>query len=419
VFAWCAAVTPDGWLLFLTNGIRNLAYGFLAVILALYLAELGLNITAIGAIFTVALAGAAATTLLLTTMADRVGRRRVLIIGAGLMALAGAAFALTDNIVLLAIAAVVGTISPSGKDVGPFLSVEQAMLPQTTPDTPDAHRTDVFAAYNIVNSFAAAAGALVAVIPNLLGLPLLEGYRALIWVYAAIGVVLLVLFARLSPEVEVITAPRKPGFALLGVEQSRSTVAKLATLFALDAFAGGFVIQSFLALWFHLRYGADLAALGGIFFGTNFLAALSFFAAPAIARRIGLLKTMVLTHLPSNVLLLFVPLAPTLEIATAMLLVRFSIAQMDVPTRQSYTMAIIPAEERAAASGLLAVSRSTASALAPVFAGATLANPALGLPFFVAGSFKIVYDLAIFAVFRNVHPPEESARRAVAPAAQN
>jgi predicted MFS family arabinose efflux permease len=308
-----------------------------------------------------------------------------------------------------------GTISPSGKEVGPFLSVEQAMLPQTTPDT---HRTDVFAAYNLVSSFAAAAGALVAAIPSLLGLAALDGFRALIWAYGATGVLLLVLFTRLSPAVEAqSTSSASPGHRL-GVQRSRGVVARLAALFALDAFAGGFIIQSFMALWLHLRFGADPTVLAGVFFGTNLMAALSFLAAAPLARRIGLLNTMVFTHLPSNVLLLFVPLAPTLESATALLLVRFLLSQLDVPTRQSYTMAIVDPGERAAAAGLLHVSRSAGVAAAPVFAGATLANPALGLPFLIAGGLKIVYDLTIFAVFRKVQPAEEVARRAAHAAAK-
>jgi MFS family permease len=409
VLAWRVTVTPDGWLLFLTSGIRNLAYGFLSVILALYLAAIGLDIIAIGAIFTAASAGAAVMTLLLTGLADRLGRRMVLLVGAALMALAGAAFALTDHVVLLALAAILGTISPSGKEVGPFLPVEQAMLPQTTPD---AHRTDAFAAYNLVSSFAAAAGALIAAVPSLVGLAPIDGFRALIWAYAAAGIVLLALFTQLSPAVEAQTSPSASPGRGLGVHRSRGVVARLAALFALDAFAGGFIIQSLMALWLHLRFGADPVVLAGIFFGINLMAALSFLAAAPLARRIGLLNTMVFTHLPSNVLLLFVPLAPTLESATALLLVRFLLSQLDVPTRQSYTMAIVDPSERAAAGGLLHVSRSAAASAAPAFAGATLANPALGLPFLISGGLKIVYDLAIFAVFRNVRPPEEVARRA-------
>jgi Major Facilitator Superfamily len=199
------------------------------------------------------------------------------------------------------------------------------------------------------------------------------------------------------------------------LHRSRGVVAKLGALFALDSFAGGFVVQGLMALWFHLRFGVDVGALGAIFFGTNLLAALSFLAAAPLARRFGLLNTMVFTHLPSNVLLLLVPFMPTVELAVGLLLVRFLLSQLDVPTRQSYTMAIVDPPERAAAGGVLAVTRNTAAAIAPAFAGAALAQPMLGLPFLLAGGLKIVYDLAIFAVFRRVKPPEEVNRRALAP----
>ena len=193
----------------------------------------------------------------------------------------------------------------------------------------------------------------------------------------------------------------------IGVQKSRGIVTKLAGLFALDAFAGGFIVQSIVAYWFYLRYQTNLNALGGIFFGTNLLAALSFLAAPAIARRIGLLNTIVLTHLPSNFLLLLIPLMPSFESAVTTLLLRFLLSQLDVPTRQSYTMAVVDPDERAASAGILSVARNAGAAIAPLFTGAMLANPALGLPFLLGGGLKVVYDLWIFAVFRKVKPPEE------------
>jgi MFS family permease len=401
------AISPDGWLLFAACGVRNFAYGFLSVVLGLYLSALGIDAATIGVIFGAALVGGAVMTIALTGVADRLGRRRVLVVGAALMAGAGAVFAVTYQVVVLLVAAVVGTISPSGKEVGPFLSVEQAILPQTTSD---AHRTEVFATYNLVSSLATAVGALLVGLPALLGLAGLDAYRGLAWGYAAAAVVLLLLFARLSPAVEA-GAVAAPGAARgFGLQRSRGVVARLAALFAVDAFAGGFIVQGIVAYWLYLRYDLDLAALGAIFFGTNLLAALSFLAAAPLARRIGLLNTMVFTHLPSNVLLLLVPLAPSVEIAVGCLLVRHLLSQLDVPTRQSYTMAIVGPSERAAAAGVLSVSRNAAAAVAPVFAGFTLAVPALGLPFLIAGSLKIAYDLAVFAVFRQIRPPEETAR---------
>jgi MFS family permease len=413
---WLPALSADGWLLFATCGVRSVAYGFLSVVLALYLAALGLEPTVIGAIFTAALAGGAVMTIALTAMADRIGRRRVLVVGALLMALAGAVFALTDVALLLGLAAVVGTISPSGKEVGPFVSVEQAVLPQTTGDT---QRTSVFAAYNLVGSLAGAIGALAAGAPEVLGLEPLAGYRALVWAYVAAALVLAVLFARLSPAIEAAAtaapAPRGPSSPDAPAEADappRGMIPKLAALFALDAFAGGFIVQGLIAYWFHVRYGLDPAALAALFFGTNLLNSLSYLAAAPLARRIGLLNTMVFTHLPSNVLLVLVPLMPTLPLAVGVLLVRNLLSQLDVPTRQSYTMAIIPPSQRAATAGVLSVARNAAAAAAPALAGVTLAVPALGLPFILAGGLKIVYDLTIWSVFRHVRPPEEVARLA-------
>ncbi|MGZ8450648.1 MAG: MFS transporter [Candidatus Binatia bacterium] len=398
-------LSPDGWLLFASCGVRSLAYGFLSVILGLYLDAIGLSATAIGWIFTAALAGGAVMTIVITAVADSFGRKTLLIVGAVLMALAGLAFAVSDNPMVLTLAAIFGTISPSGKEVGPFLSLEQAILPQATSDR---HRTGVFAAYNLVGSFAGALGALTVSLPSLFSLTTaIAGYRFLIWGYVASALLLAGLFTLLSPEVE---APKRTRLSArqLGLQKSRGIVIKLAGLFALDAFAGAFIVQSIVAYWFYLRYQTDLNTLGGIFFGTNILAALSFLAAPAIARRFGLLNTMVFTHLPSNILLLLVPLMPNVDWAVAVLLLRHLLSQMDVPTRQSYTMAVVDTDERAASAGVLSVARNAGAAVAPLFTGAMLAVPALGLPFLLAGGIKIVYDLWIFAVFRDVKPPEES-----------
>jgi MFS family permease len=406
---WLPRLSRDGWLLFATCGLRTFAFGFLSVLLGLYLAALGLEAPAIGGIFSAALAGGAVMTVVLTQVADRIGRRRILILGGFLMAASGAVFATAEAPLVLLIAAVLGTISPSGKEVGPFLSLEQAILPQTTDDE---GRTSVFAAYNLVASLAGALGALAVGLPDQFGLPPLAGYRALIWAYAAVGLALAGLFGLLSPAVEVQrAAAARPR---LGLHRSRGVVARMAALFGLDAFAGGFAVQGLVAYWFSLRFGADPATLGAIFFGTSLASALSFLAAPALARRLGLLNTMVFTHIPSNVLLILVALMPTLELAIGMLLARHLLSQLDVPTRQSYSMAILAPDERAAASGLFAVARNAASAIAPAFAGLTLANPALGLPFLASGSLKIVYDLAVFGTFRGLRPPEE--RRARDPA---
>jgi MFS family permease len=400
------SMSRDGWLLFASSGVRSFAYGFLSIVLGLYLDAIGLDKLTIGWIFTAALAGGAVMTIVLTAIADKVGRKALLVVGAMLMALAGWIFAISQNPIFLTTAAVFGTISPSGKEVGPFLSIEQAILPQTTRDV---HRTSVFSAYNLVASLLGALGALAVGLPSVLSLPTVSGYRFLIWAYVACALVMIVLFALLSPTIDanMRTGGQSRKF---GVRRSRGIVAKLAGLFALDAFAGGFLVQSIVAYWFYLRYDVDLGALGGIFFGTNLLAALSFLAAPAIARRFGLLKTMVFSHLPSNFLLLLLPLMPNLELAVAMLLARNLLSQLDVPTRQSYVVAVVDADERAASAGILSVARNAGASIAPLFTGAVLAVPSLGLPFLLAGGLKIVYDLWIFAVFRKIKPPEEQSQ---------
>jgi MFS family permease len=395
-------LSPDGRLLFASSSTRSFAYGFVSVVLALYLAALHLSPTTIGAIFTVSLAGGAAMTIVLTAFADRLGRRRVLQLACVLMALAGAVFALTDKPLLLAAAAIVGTMSPSGKELGPFLPIEQAVLPQTVDEQ---RRTSLFAAYNLVSSFTGALGALAAGLPAVLGLAPLTGVRALLWAYSCVALALFFLYSRLSPAVEVAKMAASPKRA--GLHRSRAIVIKLAALFAVDSFAGGFAVQGLLAYWFHVRYGVDTKVLGAIFFGTNLCAALSFLAAAPLARRFGLLNTMVFTHLPSNVLLVLVPFMPNLWLAVGVLLLRFLLSQLDVPTRQSYTVAVVDPSERAAAAGITSVARNAATALAPIFSGATLAVPVLGLPFLIAGTLKIGYDLAIFAVFRGIKPPEE------------
>jgi MFS family permease len=396
-------LSRDGWLLFATCGIRSFAYGFLSVVLGLYLDGIGLTTTAIGWIFAAALAGGAVMTIVITTVADSFGRKTLLILGAVLMAIAGWVFAISSDPLLLALAAIFGTISPSGKEVGPFLSIEQAILPETTQDQ---HRTTVFSAYNLVGSLLGAVGALAVGLPSLFSISQITGYRFLVWGYVICAVVMMVVFGLLSPAIE-----RKPKTVsqkrAISVQRSRKVVAKLAGLFAVDAFAGGFIVQSIVAYWFYLRYETDLNTLGGIFFGTNLLAALSFLAAPAIARRFGLLNTMVFTHLPSNILILLVPLMPNLELAVVMLLVRNLLSQLDVPTRQSYTMAVVDPDERAASAGILSVARNAGAAIAPLFTGPILTVPSLGLPFLLAGGLKIIYDLWIFAVFRKVKPPEE------------
>ena len=388
-------------------------YGFLAVVLALYLAALGLDETRIGLLLTLTLVGDTVISLWMGTHADRYGRRPMLFLGSLLILGAGLGFIATDRFVLLLAAATIGVISPSGYEVGPFLAIEQAALSQIVSGN---RRTSIFAWYNLVGSFATAAGSLaaggIARLGQTWGLAPLASYRVVLTGYALIGIVLAWLFWRLSPSVEAPQTDRtirSTRTSRFGVDRSGGVVLRLSGLFAMDAFGGGFVIQSMLAYWFYLRFGTSEATLGAIFFGANLLAGVSALAASAIAARIGLVNTMVFTHLPSNVLLMLVPLMPTLPLAIGVLLLRFSISQMDVPARQSYTMAIVPPEERAAAAGVTGTARSVGASAAPVCTGLLLGAPALmNWPFFIAGGLKIVYDLLLLRSFRHVRPPDET-----------
>ncbi len=399
----------DTRVLFASRVVRLFAYGFISVILALYLAELGLSEEEIGILFTCTLLGDAGISLWITTRADRMGRRKMLLVGAALMMIAGTVFAVTENRALLLLAAIVGVISPSGKEIGPFLSIEQAALTQLSPDV---KRTQLFAWYNLFGSLAAAFGALgggfLAQGMQEQGMSVLESYRWLVAGYAFCGGLLAVLFLRLSSAVETSEPDLPPARSILGLHKSKTVVAKMSALFGMDAFAGGFIVQSMIAYWFHLKFGVGAEVLGSIFFGANLIAAASALGAARIARRFGLVNTMVFTHIPSSILLILVPLMPTLPLAIGMLLLRFTISQMDVPTRQSYTMAVVSPDERSAASGVTSIARSVGASLSPTLTGVFLANPVfMSAPFFVAGSLKIIYDLLLYRSFRRIMPPEE------------
>ena len=393
-------LTRDGWVLFLTRFVRLFSYGALSVVLVFYLTGLGLTAAQTGTLLTLTLLGDTVISLCLTTQADRIGRRRMLLIGAALMAGAGIIFAVTGNFLLLTVAGTIGVISPSGNEVGPFLPIEQAALSQIVPSR---SRTQVFAWYSLAGSIATAVGSLAAgfLVQGLrkTALTPLAGERAVVLLYSVMGLVLALLFRTISASTEVRIDAESPVAVkrLLGLRSSRGVVLKLSGLFALDAFGGGFVVQSFVAYWFYLRFGVAPATLGGIFFGANVFAGISALLASRLAARIGLVKTMVFTHLPSNVLLILIPLMPRLSLAILVLLLRFSISQMDVPTRQSYTMAIVDPEERSATAGITGVARTTGAAVAPLFAGMLFARPSLiNLPFFIAGTSKISYDLMLY-----------------------
>ena len=311
-------------------------------------------------------------------------------------------------------------ISPSGNEVGPFLSIEQASLTQLVPDQ---QRTGIFAWYNLAGLFATALGALIGggavQLLQGFGYSALMSYQVVLVGYGIVGLIMVGLFNLLSTTIEVSSNSLRKEMTsnpsvepaarrILGLHRSQRIVFRLAALFSLDSFAGGFIIQSLMALWFTLKFGLEPAGLGAIFFGVNILAGVSALGAAWVASKIGLINTMVYTHLPSNVLLIFIPFMPSLYLAVGLLLIRSIISQMDVPTRQSYVMAVVEPDERSAASGVTNVARTIGVALSPVFTGIFISNPAfLGFPFIISGVLKIIYDLALYFNFRDLKPPEE------------
>jgi MFS family permease len=420
-------VSADLRVLFLSRMVRLFACGLLAVVLALYLDALGLKAAQIGLLLTLTFLGDAAISLWLSTRADRLGRRATLRWGAALMILGGAGMAVTDNFVVLALAATIGVISPTGAEVGPFLAVEQACLAHIVEPR---ERTRIFAWYHVAGFTCSALGALAGgALANTLqhhGWTAVASYRVLFWIFATCGLLLGLISFALCTEVELpLTAPSplpspassepeprgaSPRFSnLLRLGESQGLVLRLSALFALDSFGGGFCVQSFLAWWFQQKFGASDAALGTVFFGTNLLSGFSALVAVPLARRFGLINTMVWTHLPSSVLLMLVPLMPSLGTAAFMLWLRNAISQMDVPTRGSYVNAVVPSHLRSAANGVTTTAKQLGTSLAPVLAAPLLGSVAwISAPFWICGGTKIVYDLLLWRAFRRIKPPEEA-----------
>ena len=398
-------MTRDTRLLFVTRAVRTFAYGLLAVILALFLSSRGFSNPEIGLVFTLTLIGDAALSLGVGAVADRFGRRKVLAASSVLVVLAGVVFAATENAIVLTIAAVLGTISPSGSEVGPFLSIEQAAISQ---EIPGPHRTRIFGYYQLTGSLSNALGALsggwLASVVTSHGHTELDGYRAVLLAYAALGLVMAGLFLGLSAAVE----PKHHARAGIGLHRSRRAVTTLAGLFAIDSFGSGLAVQTLLAYWLHRRFGADVGVLGTIFFATNTVAGFSALLSAPIARRFGLVNTMVWSHVPGNLLLISFPFMPSLELSVAVLLGRFLVAQMDVPARTSYLMAIVDDDERSAASTLTNQAKLIGASLGPLAAGLMGLTAA---PFVVAGILKIGYDLSLYRLFRRLRPPEEEATK--------
>lgn len=401
-----SSATRDASLLLWSRGLRAFGDGFVSIVLPAYLLARGFDPFEVGLLATVTLFGSAASTLLVGMLAGRFARKRLLLALSLLMAATGLAFASFATFWPLLLVAFVGTVNPSTSDVSPLLPLEHAALSETIAYT---DRTALFARYSLIGSLAGAVGVLAASVVDILDdrMAAVHAMQAMFVLYALLGLASLLVYRQLSPSLDHANhraaAPLGP---------SRGIVLKLAALFSLDSFGGGFFIQSLLAVWLFDRFGLSVAATAQIFFCMGLLSAISYLAAVPIARRIGLINTMVFTHLPANLCLMAVPFAPTLPVAIALLMGRGLLSQMDVPTRTSYIMAVVTPEERAAAASVTAVPRGLASALSPGIAGWMLTLSSFGWPLVVGGALKIVYDLTLLWMFRHVRPPEE--RRDVA-----
>ncbi len=402
-------ISKDGKLILGARIVRTFSYGFLSVVLAIYLSLLGFNEILIGVVLTATLVNGIIFNLVSSAYADKIGRKKFLILYAILMIVSAAIFFVTNNYVALIVAALVGTINVTGSEVGAFLSLEQAILPQTIND--EKKRTSIFAIYNMVGTFAMSGGVLLSGLPHLMslqfGLDKIEAIKVLFLAYAACALAVLAIYLVLSPKIE--TRDKKENIPTIRrniTPESRSIIAKMSSLFAVDSFAGGFVIQSIVSFWFYTKFGADLSTISYIFTAAGVLTALSYLLASKAASRIGLVNTMVWTHIPSNVFLILVAFAPTFPLAIGLYLARMSISQMDVPTRQSYLMAVVKENERVAAAGITNTSRNIAQAVSPSIAGAILGQ-ILVAPFVIGGVLKLAYDVALFINFRKIKPPEE------------
>ncbi|MBM2854788.1 MAG: transporter [Steroidobacteraceae bacterium] len=388
--------------LYAARAFRDFGDGFVAVLLVVYLTDLGLGAFQVGVVATLALFGSALMTLGIGLFGAAAGRRRLLIMASGLMIATGLAFAASSSYAVLLLVAFIGTINPSSGSVSIFVPLEHALLADSVADS---RRTHMFAVYGLIGALAAALGSLAAASPEYLvdlGLTRLEALKAMFLLYALLGVAGGVLY-RLIPA-DTAPGERKPASAL---GPSRGIVYRLAALFSIDAFAGGFAVQSLVALWLFNKFGLSLTAAGIFFFWSGLLAAFSFPAAAWLSRRIGLINTMVYTHIPSSLCLILAAVAPSLELALALLLVRAALSQMDVPTRSSYVMAVVTPPERPAAASITSVPRSLAAAASPVMAGALFAAGLEAWPFVICGGLKILYDVALLWTFRHVKPPEE------------
>ncbi len=403
---------------FLSRAIRMFAFGGLAMVFVLYLDALGWDARTIGILLTASLLGDAVLTWVIASVADRLGRRNMLMLGGALMALAGLGFLGTGNPILLFLFAILGILSPTGSEAGPFSALEQTILAHVTGP---GRRSAIFAWYNLAAFLALALGSFCGgAIVQAMGRPGASGeagFRIVLALYALSGCVLAGVARSLPRRAEIPAAPREGALAKRwhemlgrGLGRSKRNVCELAGLYALDAFGSGFMAQSLAAFWLHVRFGMDPMQLGAVYLAGNLISAASALLSPLLSARIGLLNVMVFAHLPANVCLLLIPFMPTCDTAIAVLLLRFLITQLDAPARQAYLMAMVAPSERSAAAGLAAVARSLGIALAPAFAGRMLAEAAwMDWIFYCGGGCKIAFDALLFLNFRAV-PLEEGAK---------
>ncbi len=400
-----ASATGDAPRLVLARALRGFADGIVSVVLPAHLLALGFSAIEVGAVATATLLGSATLTLGVGLLAHRIPARAVLLGATAVMCATGIAFGSVTSFWLLIAVAFVGTLNPSAGDVSVFLPVEQSLLASSTAP---AERTALYARYNVAGALAAAVGSLASALPDLLargaGVAPDAALRVVFFVYAAVAVAIGILYLGLGAAADATAGEagaRRP------LVRSRPVVVRLAALFTLDSFGGGFVVQSLLALWLFQRFDFSLAAAAQVFFVTGLLGGLSQLASPRIAHRIGLIRTMVYTHVPANVFLMLAALMPTAPLALGFLFFRMALSSMDVPARQAYVMAVVPPEERAAAASVTNVPRSLGGALAPLLAGWMLSQSSFGWPLLVGGALKITYDLLLLARFRGSEPPQE------------
>ena len=391
-------MTKDGKVVLIEKAVRTVPYGFLGVLFSVYLSQLGLGPFLIGAVLALTVASSAIYTLVASVFADRLGRKRTLIFFALTDTLAGALLFASDSLWAPVAAGIIGNMTVGAGEVGPFLTLEQAILPGVSDGK---RRTLGFSVYNLVGYVSSSAGALLVGLPQYIG-PGIGGYRPLFLAYLASGLLGAFLYSRLSLRIEKEKI-LSPGMRVLS-ETSKPIVRRLSALFALDSFGGGFIGISILSYYFYERYSLQLGSLGLLFAGTQIITAISFLVAERIARQIGLIRTMVYTHIPSNLLLAIIPFVSSAPIAIGLLFSRQSLSQMDVPTRQSYLMSVVSETDRTPAAGFTNVSRSVAQTFSPSIAGYAIATLWLGSPFVIASGLKITYDLVLYKIFRKVKP---------------